>query len=126
MDPQVKQLWVEALRSGKYKQGQNRLADDLDHYCCLGVLCEVAISQGLPITKSTSEHGRITYDAEKYNLPMTVVKWAGLQGFDPTIPEIRGRRLSNINDEIDYFGYGDKGTIKNDFNVIADLIEANL
>ena len=32
--------WVEALRSGEYKQTQNKLHDK-DGYCCLGVLCEV-------------------------------------------------------------------------------------
>lgn len=39
-----KQLqWVEALESGKYKQGQNKLKDlslTAPTYCCLGVACE--------------------------------------------------------------------------------------
>lgn len=34
--------WIEALRSGKYKQGTGRLRSNDDCYCCLGVLCEVA------------------------------------------------------------------------------------
>jgi hypothetical protein len=33
--------WLEALRSGKYKQGRGQLVLG-DAYCCLGVLCEVA------------------------------------------------------------------------------------
>ena len=41
----VKAQWVEALRSGKYHQGQERLrtryTDQSRFYCCLGVLCEV-------------------------------------------------------------------------------------
>jgi len=40
----VKQ-WVEALRSGKYRQIADRLRRELDTgygYCCLGVLCEIA------------------------------------------------------------------------------------
>lgn len=41
MDAQIKTKWVEALRSGKYKQGRSALRID-DTYCCLGVLCEVA------------------------------------------------------------------------------------
>ena len=32
--------WVEALRSGKYKQGRQYLNQD-GKYCCLGVACEV-------------------------------------------------------------------------------------
>lgn len=37
--------WLEALESGKYKQGRFRLKNDSngqDTYCCLGVACEVA------------------------------------------------------------------------------------
>lgn len=34
-----KTQWIEALRSGKYKQGQRRLRKD-GRYCCLGVLAE--------------------------------------------------------------------------------------
>lgn len=32
--------WVEALRSGEYKQGKNRLRSNDDEFCCLGVLCD--------------------------------------------------------------------------------------
>lgn len=39
-----RKLWVEALRSGKYRQGRNLLHGP-DGMCCLGVLCDVA---GLP------------------------------------------------------------------------------
>jgi hypothetical protein len=42
MDAYLKKKWVEALRSGKYKQGQQRLRTTDDCYCCLGVLCDVA------------------------------------------------------------------------------------
>ena len=55
MDPELKKKWIEALRSGKYKQGKNRLhrAED-NSYCCLGVLCEVA---GFEKRESTDERG---------------------------------------------------------------------
>lgn len=35
-----KRLWIKALRSGKYKQGQHQLRQG-DEFCCLGVLCKV-------------------------------------------------------------------------------------
>lgn len=38
-----KEVWVEALRSGEYKQGKRALARDTAEgkvYCCLGVLAE--------------------------------------------------------------------------------------
>ena len=40
MKKRVKKLWVEALRSGGYKQGRKRLRYG-DTYCCLGVLCDL-------------------------------------------------------------------------------------
>ena len=41
MNPELKTKWLEALRSGNYKQGHGTLHKN-DTYCCLGVLCEVA------------------------------------------------------------------------------------
>lgn len=37
MNKAIKKEWIEALRSGKYKQGQGSLYRD-GAYCCLGVL----------------------------------------------------------------------------------------
>lgn len=36
--------WIEALRSGKYKQGQDFLRTE-EGFCCLGVLCDVLDSK---------------------------------------------------------------------------------
>lgn len=41
MNKELKQQWIEALRSGKYKQGKGVLRTFSDHFCCLGVLCDV-------------------------------------------------------------------------------------
>jgi hypothetical protein len=42
MNPEIKKKWVDALRSGKYKQGRDGLHDRLNNtFCCLGVLCDV-------------------------------------------------------------------------------------
>jgi hypothetical protein len=41
MDENIKEKWVNALRSGEYKQGRARLQCH-DEYCCLGVLVDVA------------------------------------------------------------------------------------
>ena len=40
----IKQKWVAALRSGKYKQGIGYLRSTSDEYCCLGVLCDMSNS----------------------------------------------------------------------------------
>lgn len=44
MNPEVKAKWLEALRSGKYTQGQAVLKvyeNGKPTYCCLGVLCDI-------------------------------------------------------------------------------------
>ena len=40
MIPAIKKRWIEALRSGKYKQADGRLHDG-KKFCCLGVLYDV-------------------------------------------------------------------------------------
>jgi hypothetical protein len=40
MNPKIKQKWIKALRSRKYKQGRGRLRMG-DKYCCLGVLMAI-------------------------------------------------------------------------------------
>lgn len=40
MNEEVKTLWLEALRSGKYEQAKGYLRDG-DFYCPLGVLCDL-------------------------------------------------------------------------------------
>ena len=40
MEPELKQKWIEALVSGKYKQGTQALKR-ADNFCCLGVLCDL-------------------------------------------------------------------------------------
>lgn len=37
---EVKEKWLKALRSGKYKQGRRQLHKN-GYYCCLGVLCNI-------------------------------------------------------------------------------------
>ena len=44
MNPTIKAQWLEALRSGEYKQGREYLRQsnkDTVLYCCLGVLCDL-------------------------------------------------------------------------------------
>ena len=40
MNPEVKQKWIDALRSDKYEQGSGKLRS-VTGYCCLGVLCDL-------------------------------------------------------------------------------------
>jgi hypothetical protein len=42
MDAQLKAKWIQALRSGEFRQAEGMLHNSAnDSYCCLGVLCKV-------------------------------------------------------------------------------------
>ena len=41
MNQEIKQKWLKALRSGKYKQGRRILRNKQNEFCCLGVLCDI-------------------------------------------------------------------------------------
>ena len=41
MNKEIKQKWIEALRSGKYKQTRGKLKGRNGAFCCLGVLCDI-------------------------------------------------------------------------------------
>ena len=46
--------WVEALRSGEYEQGKEFLQCG-SSFCCLGIACEVASKNGVPVSMSDGE-----------------------------------------------------------------------
>lgn len=47
LNPKAKKLWVDALLSGDYKQGKDRLKEPKKAvYCCLGVAVAVAVKSG--------------------------------------------------------------------------------
>ena len=72
----VKNKWVEALRSGKYKQGRGQLNSE-NRYCCLGVLCEVFIAEGGAL--NVRHLARVTeYNGEATYPPAAVLQWAGI------------------------------------------------
>ena len=64
----MKQEWINALRSGKYKQGRDNLRHG-DHFCCLGVLCDLVNKDNWQDNPKDSGRppswvdGDLTYDA---------------------------------------------------------------
>ena len=88
MNKDVKQLWIEALESGNYNQGRNKLRQG-DSYCCLGVLCKLAVKAGVTVeAKNTKLHLRTSiynYSGENEELPWEVIEWAGLEDANPCI-----------------------------------------
>lgn len=56
LDKELRDRWIEALKSGKYQQGKGKLRyrkEDSDQFCCLGVLCDVVDPEGWKGTEGT-------------------------------------------------------------------------
>lgn len=87
MNPEAKRVWVNELRSGRYRQTRQALRYD-DGFCCLGVLCDLsgAAEWGTQTSYGADYGGSYDY------LPDSVGKWAGLGGDT-------ARHLAELNDE---------------------------
>lgn len=75
--------WVDALRSGEFGQTTGRLGkvDETGEasYCCLGVLCEIALADGLELDRKVDEsHKEITFNGFGGLPPIEVAHHAGL------------------------------------------------
>lgn len=150
MKKDIKDKWLTALRSGEYQQAEKVLRSEDDNgrasYCCLGVLCELAMEDGVPVkwhpevpilmalTQSQMEEenlsetdalgdqsikqarGELVFEYDSEDLPPLVREWAGLAQSNPVID---GVPLSIYNDGSDEMG-------RSDFDEIADLIEEHI
>lgn len=126
MNPEVKQKWIDALRSGKYEQGSEKLRS-VSGYCCLGVLCDLYAQEhnvewefrGNEET-NLQPQGYWYFDKESEFLPESVMNWAKL---------FRNPML-RIEDDDEMFEVNEEVSTLNDegysFSTIADLIEAQM
>lgn len=136
MNTRVKQLWLGALRSGEYAQTRRTLRDGTDegsdYFCCLGVLCDLAVKEGVlpePRKDGTGtwvyggqfwDEGEERYDDDGTwsSLPRRVQDWADLPASDPVIWADRNTYRNNSLAEINDSGAS--------FDLVADLIEEEL
>ena len=84
MHKEIADKWVAALRSGEYKQRQRRLSnEERTEHCCLGVLCELAIKDGVEMKLTTvwSDEGEasepyLMFNGNGGSPPDVVLDWA--------------------------------------------------
>jgi hypothetical protein len=76
MNKEIKQQWIAALTSGKYKQGKGQLRDKDNNFCCLGVLCNLHAKEHPEIAAMQISRGE--YMGEVSWLPDEVIEWSGL------------------------------------------------
>lgn len=119
MNENIKKMWVDALRSGDYRQTIGNLyefhddrfppCDRGDFHCALGVLADL-------YEKDTGK-----MNAYGSHLDDTCLAWAGLKG-NPTVQvtydEYEGSRAVSVDELNDEWGW--------DFRRIANYIEAQL
>jgi len=108
MNKRVKKLWVEALKSGEYRQGLETLKAG-NFFCCLGVLCDLHAKE---TGNNWSSERRSRYFRESVGLPHEVIVWAEISHCDPIIG---GYSATSLNDEE-----------KKSFVQIANLIQRHL
>lgn len=134
MNPKIKKLWVAALRSGKYKQGRAVLRESHDHFCCLGVLCDLHARAHPEIAASQDDPSR--YLGCRTLLPVPVADWAGFalweshQTYAGVDVLVTGAFLRNLRNEDTSFeealflsNLNDEGV---SFEAIANIIEESL
>ena len=70
MTQEQKKLWIEALRSGKYKQGTELLyytdAGGDARHCCLGVACDIGIATPGKRRRTALPEGFLSLDIQNH------------------------------------------------------------
>jgi hypothetical protein len=121
MNKEVAEKWVAALRSGEYTQAREQLRknnnnNDQLNYCCLGVLCDLAVKEDVTKWKDTEKDN---YRPDNFLRNTDVVPnssvqiWAEMKNVNGTY-EPEKPNLWQLND--------DHGKT---FLEIADIIEQN-
>ena len=105
MKKELKKEWIKALRSGKYKQTSRSLRTP-DGFCCLGVLCDIAIKSG-EVKNAIDEHLKwedqnrpyFRIGMESNYIPGDIREWAEIIE-SPIVEQENGETdyLTNIND----------------------------
>lgn len=114
MNKELKDKWVEALRSGRYQQGKFRLKRPEDNtFCCLGVLCDIMDpsrwTEGQKGCGYKDDHNQIV----TFTLGDNLQRKVGLT-------QDQADRLSQMNDGRHHI------EPRFTFNQIADWIEKNI
>jgi hypothetical protein len=116
MKESIAREWVKRLRSGEIQQAKGILGTNDGARCCLGVLCDLAVRDGvIEKPREYNETTHLVYAKEAMVLPMKVRDWAGIKsGLNGTFQpgsDLESITLSHLNDS----GYN--------FEHIADIIE---
>ena len=148
MKKEIADIWVDALRSGKYSQTVGSLCfyDDFPSsvdspssptFCCLGVLCDLYIEATrdacwtlgrTPSFSSIADHVQ-SFEADV--LPPSVIGWSGVSNPHAVVsfdPDVEGDVVCDLVDHETGAAYHSLVTMNDagsSFAAIASAIEAN-
>lgn len=116
MKKDIANKWIEALLSGKYKQGKGLLKNNRNEYCCLGVLCEIS-----GISQFEEIYDRFHNGISNYYL-----------GIEATLP-VKVREYSGVDNEMasfidkngDYYSLAKLNDNGETFKTISKIIKSN-
>lgn len=119
---EARKIWIEALRSGKYQQGEGYLKVFSEEkgtfqYCCLGVACEI-FKETLNLREEEENRGSSSFNGLGLIPPGEIVSLLGLHTAygnkygDAAEEEFQGASLVDLNDEL-----------KLSFEEIAEVLE---
>lgn len=102
MDPEIKEQWLVALRSGRYQQTKSRLRDETG-FCCLGVLCDVIEPDGWRDDVDYAFYGCSDGDLVKSMPPPRITEKAKIYNVDGQLSEFNdvGHSFAEIADWIE-------------------------
>lgn len=98
MKEEIKQIWIDALTSGKYKQG-TRVLRWADEFCCLGVLCDLFQQETGKGKWVTDDFGGTKFLNENKVLPKEVQEWASIDNVGGYELTMRSPALTTDNDD---------------------------
>lgn len=128
MDKKLKQTWVKALRSGKYQQGKETLRTASNEFCCLGVLCDLVYPNEWVKKYDHSANYLLDHNDHEYDVDLGYSSSPLLM--DLGLTHKQQSHLIKMNDgeilELDENDNTIWQTEPQDFNQIADWIEANV
>lgn len=88
-----RKLWIEALRSGKYRQAKEALRRKNGSMCCLGVLCEL---MGVEWTTDGGREGKLLPKGTRdHTAPSEAMEFVGLVS---QTGNFDGGNLADLND----------------------------
>jgi len=125
MNSEIKAKWLQALRSGEYKQTRHTLRSCSGGFCCLGVLSDIYRKEvgGSWEWNYNADNAYSIVDEDREDFgttepPVCVVEWAGLEERNPRVQ-------LKINDD-NFFVFISLAELNDEgktFNEIADLID---